>query len=203
MDCPAAAQGSKGLFFVGTEGMRAQQNFGKAAVAAALLGTGLAHASPPEAPGNVVKIAVTGEIQPSCASSIVTGTLNVGDIAKAGSAKVSFTVDCNTPFQYSMRSEHGAMRLETAEKSAARRDASRVPYDVTVKIPLSHGGEIVDACSSANLRHHNAGCTFSDSGRKIAVNQTAEMQISWLSSQQQLGAGQYSDRLTFVVSARP
>jgi hypothetical protein len=177
------------------------RTFKGAAIAAASLGGVITPMTDLIAAADAVKVEVTGNITPSCASSSTTLTLNAGDITKAGSAKYSFTVDCNAPFQYSMRSENGALRLVNAPANAA---ASHIeaPYDVHIRIPLTLGGAIDDTCNSAAIKQGAVACKFTDSGQKIAVNQTAETQISWNASQAQLMAGQYRDRLTITVTVK-
>ena len=176
------------------------RSFKTAAIAAASLG-GVIAPVPLIAAADAVKVEVTGAITPSCSSSSTTATLNAGDITKAGSANYSFTVDCNAPFQYSMRSDNGAMRLVNASATAAATHIE-APYDVHIRIPLTLGGVIDDTCSSAAIKLGAVSCKFSDSGQKIAVSQTAETQISWSTPQGQLMAGQYCDRLTITVSVR-
>ena len=182
--------------------MLATRDFKRLAIAAAALGGAVYPASALLPEGNTVKIAVTGNIVPSCSTSSTVQVLDVGNIAKAGSAKVAFAVDCNAPFQYSVRSEKGAMRLVNAPVTAPAR-RFEAPYDVRVKIPLTLGGQIDDTCNSKAMRLGAFGCKFSDSGQKIAVDQTAEMQISWSDPQQLLAAGQYTDQLTITVGVKP
>jgi hypothetical protein len=182
--------------------MLSKRDFNRLAIAAAALGGAVYPASALHPAGNTVKIAVTGNIVPSCSTSSAVQLLDVGNIAKAGSAKVNFAVDCNAPFQYSVRSEKGAMRLVNAPATAPAK-RFEAPYDVRVKIPLTLGGQIDDSCNSRTMRFGATGCKFSDSGRKIAVNQTAEMQISWGDPQQMLAAGQYTDQLTITVGVKP
>jgi len=182
--------------------MLAKRDFKRFAIAAAELGVAVYPASAFHPAGNTVKIAVRGNIEPSCSTSSTVSSLDIGNIAKAGSAAASFAVDCNAPFQYSVRSEKGAMRLAGAPATAPARRFG-VPYDVHIKIPLTFGGQIDDTCNSRAMRFGAFGCKFTDSGQKIAVNQTAEMEISWGDAQQLLAAGQYSDQLTITVSVKP
>ena len=177
------------------------RDFKRLAIAAAALGGAVYQASALPSAGNTVKIAVTGYLVPSCSTSSRVQVLDVGNIARAGSAKVNFAVDCNAPFRYSVRSEKGAMRLVNAPATAlaCRFEA---PYSVHVKIPLTLGGQIDDTCNSRAMRFGVFGCKFSDSGQKIAVDQTAEMQISWSDPQQLLAAGQYTDQLTITVMVK-
>jgi hypothetical protein len=148
-----------------------------------------------------VQVEVTGTITPYCANSITAAPVNAGDPRKAGSASFAFTVDCNAPFQYTMQSDNGALRLTNAP-DAVSRDQIEVAYNVHIRIPLTLGGSIDDTCSSKSIKHGATSCPFTDSGQKVAINQQAETQISWNSSQARLLAGQYTDRLTVFVSVK-
>ena len=182
--------------------MHAERDFRRLAIAAAALGGAVYPASALPQPGNTVKIAVTGNIVPSCSTSSAVQVLDVGNIGKAGSAKVNFAVDCNAPFQYSVQSEKGAMRLVNAPATAPAK-RFEAPYNLHVKIPLTLGGQIDNSCNSKAIQAGATGCKFSDSGQKIAVEQIAEMQISWSDPQQSLVAGQYTDQLTITVGMKP
>ena len=148
-----------------------------------------------------VEIEVTGNIKPYCANSVTAVPINAGDPSKAGSSKFAFTVDCNAPFQYSMQSDNGALRLMNAP--AASQDPVEVAYSVHIRIPLTLGGAIDDTCSSASIKQGAISCKFTDSGQKVAINQQAETQISWNGASRRLLAGQYIDRLTVFVSVKP
>jgi len=176
------------------------RSFKRAAIAAASLGGVLTPVPALFAAADAVKVEVTGNITPACSSGSTTVALNPGDISKAGSASSTFTVDCNAPFQYSMQSANGALQLVNAPAKAAA--SSSVPYDVHIRIPLTLGGAIDDTCNSVTIKQGAVNCKFSDSGQKIAVNQTAQAQISWSNAQGQLIAGQYTDRLTVTVSVK-
>jgi hypothetical protein len=178
------------------------RSFKATVIAASLLGSVLYPANEIVAAASSVRLEIIGNVTPSCTSSITTATFRANDITKAGSSKLSFTVDCNAPFQYSLQSDNGALRLAGAPGSATG-GSVEAPYDVHIKIPLTFGGAIDDTCASGTLKQGAVSCHFSDSGRKIAVNQTAEMDISWKSPQGQLTAGQYTDRLSILVSVRP
>ena len=147
-----------------------------------------------------VQIEVTGNLVPSCGNSSTTLSLDAGDLTKAGSAKFAFTVDCNAPFQYTMQSQNGALRLVNAP-AAASAASTEVPYDVHIRIPLTPAGAIDDTCNSASLKQGAISCKFTDSGREIAVNQTVMGQLDWKAGQQ-LAAGKYQDQLVISISAR-
>ena len=149
-----------------------------------------------------VEIEVTGTIKPYCANSITAAPVNAGDPRKAGSAKFAFTVDCNAPFQYTMQSDNGALRLTNAPDVVSR-DQIEVAYNVHMRIPLTLGGSIDDTCSSKSLKQGAISCTFTDSGQKIAINQLGETNITWDAAKTHLLTGQYTDRLTVFLSVKP
>ncbi len=172
-----------------------------AAVAAALGGVCWPAFSLPGA-GDKVQIEVTGSIRTYCANSVTSLPIDAGDPSKAGSSAATFTVDCNAPFQYTMQSQNGAMRLVDAPASAPQAKIE-VPYDVHIHIPLTLGGAIDDTCNSASIRQGAAiTCKLTDSGAKIAIGQQAVTQVSWNGAQGQLMAGHYSDRLTVFLSVK-
>jgi hypothetical protein len=149
-----------------------------------------------------VDIEVTGNIKPYCANSVTAVPINTGDPGKAGSANFSFTVDCNAPFQYTMQSDNGALRLTNAPDGLSR-DQIEVAYNVHIRIPLTLGGSIDDTCSSRSIKQGATSCIFTDSGQKIAIDQRAETRISRNAAKTRLLAGQYTDRLTVFVSVKP
>ena len=148
-----------------------------------------------------VEVEVTGAITPYCANSVTAVPINLTDPRKAGSAKFAFTIDCNAPFRYTMRSDNGALRLADAP-AALSSDQIEVAYDVRIRIPLNHGTVIDDTCSSKSIKHGAINCDFTNRA-KTAIKQHAETQISWNDTHIPLLAGQYTDRLTVFVSVKP
>lgn len=176
--------------------------YARAAAIAGALGGVCWPASSLFAAGDKVQIEVTGTIKPYCANSAASVPIDAGDPSKAGSSKFTFTVDCNAPFQYTMQSQNGAMRLVNAP-AAAPRERIEVPYDVHIRIPLTLGGAIDDTCNSASIRQGAAiTCKFTDSGHKIAIGQQAVTQVSWNGAQGPLMSGHYSDQLTVFISVK-
>ena len=149
-----------------------------------------------------VDIEVTGNVKPYCANSVTAVPVDAGNPGKSGSSKFAFTVDCNAPFQYTLQSENGALRLVNAPAGASR-DEIEVAYDVRIRIPLSPGGVIDDTCNSSSIKRGAISCQFTDSGQRVAISEVAETQVSWNGASRQLLPGQYIDRLTMFVSAKP
>ena len=172
-----------------------------AAVAAALGGVCWPAGAIPGT-GDKVRIEVTGNVKAYCSNSATSVPVAAGDPSKAGSLKFSFTVDCNAPFQYTMQSQNGAMRLVNAPATAPR-EKVEVPYDVHIHIPLTLGEAIDDTCNSAAIRQGAAtACKLTDSGRKVAIGQQAVTQVSWNGAQGKLMPGNYSDQLTVFITVK-
>ncbi len=149
---------------------------------------------------NSVEVEVAGSIKTFCANTILNLPLKIGDITKSGVSTVAFTVNCNTPFEYSIESAHGAMRL--AGSTAGTEQQNEIPYNVRVRIPLTYGGEIDDSCSSAAIRAGAITCSFTDSGGKIVVEQRAEAYVSWTAPTRVMPTGNYEDQLIILFSSK-
>jgi hypothetical protein len=172
-----------------------------AAVAVALGGVSWSAGAIPGA-GDRVQIEVTGNIKAYCSNSATSVPIDAGDPRQPGSSKFSFTVDCNAPFQYTMQSQNGAMRLVDAPATATR-DKIEVPYDIHIRIPLTLGGAIDDTCNSTSIRQGAAiTCKLTDSGQKVAIGQQAVTQVSWNGTKSPLMAGHYSDQLTVFITVK-
>ena len=148
-----------------------------------------------------VQIEVTGSVISYCSNNSAVQQVAVGDPSKPGSVNFTLAVDCNAPFQYTMQSLNGAMRLENASP-AAPADKVQVPYDIHMHIPLTLGGAIDDTCNSASIRQGIITCKFTDSGQKVAISQQAVTQVSWNGAQASLLPGHYSDQLTVFISVK-
>ena len=131
-----------------------------AAMAAALGGFSLPVTVLLAAAGKV-EVEVTGAITPYCANSVTAVPINLTDPRKAGSAKFAFTIDCNAPFRYTMRSDNGALRLADAPAALSSHQIE-VAYDVRIRISLNHGTVIDDTCSSKSIKHGAINCDFTD-----------------------------------------
>jgi hypothetical protein len=148
-----------------------------------------------------VQIEVTGNVVAACSNNSTVQQVDVGDLNKSGTLSVTFAVDCNTPFRYTMQSLHGALRLSNASPNAPA-ESVQVPYNVQVHIPLTLGGAIDDSCDSTSIRQGVTTCTFTDSGQKVAIGQQATTKVSWNGAQGRAMAGNYTDQLTFFITAK-
>lgn len=152
-----------------------------------------------------IRVELEGEIAAKCGlstNSVGERTLYIADLLKAATYKVHYGVNCNTPFQYTIQSQNGALALEggTAPEGAI----TRLPYDVGVRIPTD-GGVIDDRCSSDSIAEGRATCALHDLGAAAAMDARATVAVTLPQAKEPgaVSAGRYVDRLTLVVSARP
>ncbi len=174
-----------------------------ALAAAAVLAAAHAARTSAASAATKVSVALEGRITAECsvsgAASVAAG-VEVGDITKPGSKEVAYAINCNTPFKYSLVSQHGALQHEAAKVPAGF--AARVPYRVAVHIPTDDV-TISDACDSASIQAGQVTCRFSDSRNGIAIDRQAKVTMAWVGETITLLAGDYSDRLTFTVEVKP
>lgn len=153
----------------------------------------------PSHAGDLVTIEVTGEIEPKCRISAFANAIEFGQISASGTQAATFHVDCNSPFEYRLRSRNGALQnLEHQEHSAGF--ANRIPYSLEFRLPTD-GGLILERCDSATLSDASPSCGGGNSGGGIAISQTASIAVSWVAPSH-LVAGTYSDFITLTFCPR-
>lgn len=150
------------------------------------------------------KIAVKfeGEIARECAvdqSGQQDIALEIGDVSRPGTKDFTFTVNCNTPFDYHLEAEHGALLLKGVG-AGSRSNQVRVPYEVAVRIGTD-AEAIEDRCSSESIQAGAVRCAFSNSGNAIAMGTAGRLTVAWAPEGMPM-AGEYADRLTILVNAR-
>ncbi len=157
---------------------------------------------------NRVSVHLEGEVGRECAilgsgaaegGASLDANVEVGDITRPGRRDFVFTVHCNTPFEYRLEAEHGAL-THKAVREAPGGFLSAVPYDVTVRIPTD-AVTIEDHCTGGSIRAGAVSCPFSNSGDGIAMDTAGRLTVAWKPDGIPV-AGEYSDRLTITVSAR-
>jgi hypothetical protein len=164
-----------------------------------------------------VTLDVQGTLEASCAlTGLPGGTVDLGDLSRAGSKPISFSVDCNAPFGYALVSGKGALgRVGSAGAIAAGSNAFgvSVPYVVTTTFATDQGtfGDTALAASTLTSIHaepclaptFSTSCPFSHSGSGAAASgRPASLLVAWSSPSIQLQAGTYTDTLTLTVRAR-
>ena len=149
-----------------------------------------------------VKITVEGSIVASCAINGMAASANLGNISQAGSLSVPFTIDCNAPFSYALKSANGGLKHQ-AVAAAPSGFSVLLPYSVQTVIATNSGAGINQTCTSANVKDGAVTCPFANSGNAVAINQPGSLGLSWSASGQPLVAGSYQDVLTLTVSTPP
>ena len=155
-----------------------------------------------------ISVQLNGDILPVCALLDVNGSgnqalaldMSPGDITNSGTREFKFMVDCNTPFEYRLEAQHGALTYQGG-KSAPPDFAASIPYHVAVHIPTS-GAPINDRCEGEDLRTEKTRCQFSNSGDAIALKTTGKLTFAWTPKGTPL-AGQYSEQMTLRVTIKP
>lgn len=148
-----------------------------------------------------VHIALVGEIKRRCALYGVGATVDLGDIRTSGHRDLALRVSCNTPFQVDVHSANGGLR-HAGGVTRIGQFTDLLPYWVDVTVPTDTG-HAVFACASDAMANGAAGCAPADSGRGIALGQTAALTLSWQSPPLPMIAGRFEDALTISFSPKP
>jgi hypothetical protein len=135
-----------------------------------------------------------------------------------GSVSLNFTLNCNSPFKYSLSSGNGFLKYTGMNPTISGNSdiiLKEAPYKTTFKATLEDGdiAEINQICESAYLKASPARCNssndFATSGTSVAINKSASLTISLdnynppLLGGQPLLAGTYQDTLTLRVALNP
>jgi hypothetical protein len=145
-----------------------------------------------------IAIELIGDIEPECRLTALPGSVNLGALTKTGTQFIPFQVNCNAPFNYSVRSREGA--LKTGALNVPPGFVVKIPYSLETRIPTNEG-LIIDQCGSATLAMSVPSCGHGGSGSAIAIEQIGSLMISWAISDE-LVVGTYTDVVTLSVSPR-
>lgn len=147
-----------------------------------------------------VRIVLRGEVTPQCMMSGLGGSLDIGRLSAGGMSgqkQLSFQLNCNTPFSYSLTSEHGSLMLD--KDGGANGLAARFPYRARLTIPTDGGASLTLDCSGAQLGG-DAGACEGQSGAETAIGQNASLIVLWEPIGQHLMPGRYRDELRIAFS---
>jgi hypothetical protein len=147
-----------------------------------------------------VTLHLRGRIAPRCAVSTPNAILDVGNIAKAGSAQLNLTLSCNTPFRYAISSQNGGLKHESASAATAP-FFHLLPYTMKITLPAD-AGVTVDTCSSSNSTASGKACQKSGIVETVAAKgRAATLEFTWNPGDQRPLAGRYQDIVTITVSS--
>lgn len=161
---------------------------------------------------------LSASIAKSCTLTRTGAGFATPDIAtlstQTGSIVVDFTINCNSPFKYSLTSSNGALTNTKAPPAGANSDPmlTRVNYNTTFKVALEDGNktEIDQVCTSSSLALGKPSCNssagFSDSGTSVAINKQASLKVELDGTYESsaldsipLMSGTFEDSLTLKV----
>ena len=164
--------------------------------------------SPSFASESSVELELTATIAASCSLGRAVGDPDVGSIASDpesvvladdGTATINFTIDCNSPFTYSLSSTNGALKNSDAQVGTnSDMMLTEVPYETTFEVlGLQDGSStsMSQTCSSASFKSdladpkcNSGGDDFANSDTAVAIDTTASLTI-------QLDGGNYTPPL--------
>jgi hypothetical protein len=156
-----------------------------------------------------VTITAEGEVPESCTLT-APGPFALGDLADTASVRaLAVSVNCNTPWTYSLVSTNGALVAAAPPTQVAGVFATSLNYQVTTLFNTDAGSFGDAALASGSLTAANAAgcvanaattCPFADSGTDVSIAQTSgSLTVSWTTPANPLVAATYSDTLTLTV----
>ncbi len=177
---------------------------------------------------NSVELKLSAKIEKSCSISRRSGgstTLSSDKVV----AEVFFTVDCNTPFTYSISSKNNGEGLvhESASGQSVGTNSdsmlTKVPYKTTFKVNLEDGAVgdpsvLEQTCKSVFFKKDSGskvcdgdeGRDFANSGTSVAIDEQASLKIELDGTYRDgvldgvpLLAGTFKDTITLKVSVDP
>ena len=152
--------------------------------------------------GDSVQLTLQGSIEPTCRIAVGTGSIDLGDLGKAGSISETFSLSCNAPFTIEIEADGGAFVAADPPPSSGPFE-SAIAYRARLSVPLSDGSRVdTGFCDSAELTAATTGGCRQASAADAAINQTATLDVEWTDpgATPRL-AGEYSDRIEIRLRA--
>lgn len=134
-----------------------------------------------------VTLDIAGRITPACALELQPFA-ELGELTRAGEARVPFTLACNHSLTYALRSEQGGLRHQSAEDYLVRYTA-QLEFDGA----QARRGRMV---KSADMREAAAQ---DDLGDFVPFESTGQLRIRWEAPERMLAQGRYRDVLTITI----
>lgn len=155
-------------------------------------------AIPSDGGRNSVTISYVGAITSSCELKFDTFQFELGPVAPDKTADVSFSVDCNEPYQITLQSTNGG--LLGPPVPSGRGFSNLVPYELEVSIA---GGPSSGSCRSETLKSTEPGnCRVLDSGGEIAAGLSGLARLRLKPGSADYVAGNYADTITINIQPR-
>jgi len=134
-----------------------------------------------------VTLDIAGRISPACAIELQPHA-ELGELSRAGEARVPFTLACNRPLSYELRSEQGGLRHQSVDEYLVRYTAQ-----LELDGPQARRGRTV---KSADMREAAAQDSLGDF---VPFENPGHLRIRWDAPERMLAQGRYRDVLTITV----
>lgn len=155
-----------------------------------------------------VRVIVRARIEAACGFAKSPDASVAFSLDRPRAARLPFTLDCNTPFEFSLESENGALRRD---RPVADGFAHEVDYTAAVELDGYEGAVLGNCRGAAVVAASTAGCLLA-SGRRVEFavrdressvgRQGAVVIAPVLPTDRRLAAGAFSDTLTITVFPR-
>ncbi len=134
-----------------------------------------------------VTLDVAGRITPACALQLQPFA-ELGELSRAGEARVPFTLACNHPLTYALRSEQGGLRHQSVDDYLVRYTAQ-----LELDGAQARRGRMV---KSADMREAAAHDNLGDF---VPYESEGHLRIRWDAPERMLAQGRYRDVLTITI----
>ncbi|MFJ6025707.1 hypothetical protein ACIQC9_14030 [Brevundimonas sp. NPDC092305] len=145
---------------------------------------------------------VTGVISPRCAIDQESHQASFGQILDqqtggnvARQIDLSFSIDCNSPFQLRMESQNGGLSTDMQGAAVFRR---LIPYQAALTVDGRRRG--LECTSTQMAASGRDGCNVKFTAERGARNAAGALQLSLDASPAPLLAGRYQDRIVVQIS---
>lgn len=171
----------------------------------AALGPGYSESGAPLGAATELQIDLRGEVAARCRMTSPPALTGRIDLNRAGNARAPFGLDCNAPFQLSVRSGQGGFAAGELREGIT----PRIAYELALDVDTDAGMNALGWCSADKLiLGASAGCAFGaqgwSSGNATAINRMGSLSVRWNAPGN--GAlpaqGEYRDTITVDVTVR-
>lgn len=174
----------------------------------AALGAGYSSADAPLGASTELEIQVRGRVAARCEVATPPGGLDRMDMGRRGQAQSAFGIDCNTPFLFRVRSEHGGF----AGDGGLNGVQALAPYQVQVELGTDQGRQNLGWCDAAALSTAPSGscayaATAGDGGWSsrdaVAIKEAGALTLRWdAPAEGEARAGAYRDTIIIELEVR-
>lgn len=179
-----------------------------AEMAPGALGAGYTSADAPLGASTELEIHVRGRVSARCEVATSPTGLDRVDMGGRGQTRGVFGIDCNTPFIFRVRSEHGGFAGDAGLSGVQ----PLAPYQMQVELGTDQGRQNLGWCNAAALSESPTGaCAFASSATEggwssrdaVAINETGAVTLRWDAPPEgEARAGAYRDTIIIELEVR-